>query len=149
MELVVAWKNETEQIEQWPSRDCTTDLENQELSAEIERAREMLTLPKDWDGEGSVNYLEDTFDRAVEFLKTHSKFLKDFGLRMPVPAITAGPNGSIDIHWKRVSWELLVNIPADSSKMASFYGDNYGVQQIRGTVDPETCNSGLAAWLMK
>lgn len=150
MELVAAWERESVRIEQWPEQEkCQTDTASGELSAEIERAKEILALPEDWDGEGSASYSPATFARAAEFLKTHSEFLHDFGLVMPVPAIAAGPNGSIDIHWKRASWELLVNIPADVSKMASFYGDDYGVQQIKGTVNPETCNSGLAAWLMK
>jgi len=148
MELVAAWERETDLIEQWPE-NSQSDVESEELSAEIERAKEILALPEDWDGEGSASYSAPTFARAVEFLKTHSQYLRDFGLVMPVPTITAGPDGSIDIHWKRASWELLVNIPVDGRKMASFYGDDYGVQQIRGTVNPETCNSGLAAWLMK
>lgn len=149
---LVAWDRDPETIKQWPHHEdpqTTKESESEELRAEIERARGILELPEDWDGEGSPSYLAATFDRAVGFLKTHSEYLMtNFDLEIPVPRIGAGPDGSIDLHWKRTSWELLVNIPADSSKMASFYGDNYGVQQIKGSVDSEICNLGLAAWLM-
>ena len=73
---------------------------------------------------------------------------ESWGMRLPVPRIGPGPEGSIDLHWKQPSWELLVNIPADANEMATFYGDNYGVQKIRGTLDPQKFNLGIAAWLM-
>ncbi len=120
-----------------------------ELKAEIERAGNILSLQEDWDGEGSIAYSKDTLDRAVKFLASHSDFLwKKCGLYPPVPTIGPGPEGSIDLHWRRGSWELLVNIPSDPNEMAVFYGDNYGVQKIKGSFDPNTVNVGLAAWLM-
>lgn len=147
---LVAWERDTGAAEQWAYGEAqTNDVESVELDAEIDRAKGILTLPDDWDGEGSSSYSATTFDRAVEFLKTHSKSLRAFGLEMPIPTIAPGPAGSIDVHWKRTSWELLVNIPAEGGRVASFYGDDYGVQQIRGTLNTEAGNSGLVAWLMK
>jgi hypothetical protein len=36
--------------------------------------------------------------------------------------------------------QLLINVPDDSNKPASFYGDNYGETQIRGTFDVNADN---------
>jgi hypothetical protein len=119
------------------------------LQAEIENAQRILELEDDWDGEGSIRYSKETLNRAVAFLTTHMKGLWDsYGVLAPNPRIGPGPDGSIDLHWKEPSWELLVNIPADPHEMAVFYGDNYGVQKIRGSLDPNKVNLGIAAWLM-
>lgn len=128
---------------------ATEKQQDRELQEEIGRARKILELGDDWDGEGSPAYTEDTLDRAAAFLTTHSEqFRRLYSLHLPVPKISPGPDGSIDIHWKRQSWELLVNIPADAKEMAVFYGDDYGSQKIRGTLDPRTFNLGIASWLM-
>jgi hypothetical protein len=162
------WKMEDIEIKEWPEgedypaiwREPRSETPNDVrivaeldiyygLQAEIEQARRILELKDDWDGEGSAGYSEETFDRAVAFLKTHMKGLwNSYGIRIPIPRIGTGPDGSIDLHWKEPSWELLVNIPADPNEMAVFYGDNYGVQKIRGSLDPNKVNLGIAAWLM-
>ena len=121
-----------------------------ELEAEIEAARRILDLGDDWDGGGSPKYSESTFERAATFLRMHNeRFFELFGVRAAVPQINPGPNGSIDIHWKRPSWELLVNIPAEEGMAAAFYGDDYGSEIIRGSLDASQPNRGLIAWLMK
>jgi len=120
------------------------------LEAEIELAKHILDLEDDWDGEGSPRYSVDTLERAARFIRTQCDWLWDlFGMVATVPRIGPGPNGGIDIHWKQPSWELLVNIPAENKQMATFYGDDYGVEVIRGSFDPAEPNRGLIAWLMK
>ncbi|MBZ5503507.1 MAG: hypothetical protein LAN59_14955 [Acidobacteriia bacterium] len=120
----------------------------QGLDAEIERAKGILKLQDDWDGEGSRAYSEETFNRAVVFLIKHiGRGWESCGLPSPIPRIGPGPDGSIDLHWRQPSWELLVNIPADPNEMATFYGDNYGLQKIRGSLDPQKIDSGIAGWL--
>jgi len=119
------------------------------LEEEIERAESMLDLEADFDGEGSPAYTEDTFDLAAEFLRLHSRYFWEHCEKYsPVPKITPGPNGSIDLHWKLESRELLVNIPADVHEPAVYYGDNYGVEKIRGSVDPKKISYVIATWLM-
>ncbi|MBI3896513.1 MAG: hypothetical protein HY313_11345 [Acidobacteria bacterium] len=119
------------------------------LKAEIEQAKRILELKDDWDGEGSAGYSEDTLNRAITFLITHAQWLwESCGISLPVPKIGPGPDGSIDIHWKQPSWELLVNIPADADEAATFYGDNYGAHKIRGSLDARNFNLGIATWLM-
>jgi hypothetical protein len=118
------------------------------LEAEIKQAQRIVELRDDWDGEGSAGYSQATIDRAVGFLTRHVRGLwESYGIECPIPRIGPGPEGSIDIHWKQPSWELLVNIAADEHAMAAFYGDNYGVQRIRGSFDPTKFNLGIAEWL--
>ena len=150
-DLAYAWDCDTKQIDaRWPQNadERLRDVSNAELAEEIARARTALSNFWNSDPELSGEYSTTTLDRAIAFLRTHLEFLRQFEVSMPIPTIGPGPEGSIDLHWKRGSWELLVNIREEPEKMASFYGDNYGVQKIRGSVDPKTCNLGLAAWLM-
>ena len=143
-EAVQRWERETITTEKWPTQTCA----DQELEAEIKHAAAILKLTDNWDGEGSPGYKADTLKRAVWFLTSHAERLcSKYGVRLPVPKIGPGPNGSIDIHWKS-PWELLINIPADPNEMASFYGDNYGSQKIRGSFDLKTFNLGPFTWLM-
>ena len=119
------------------------------LEEEIERAQDILENSDAWIEDGVSMYTEATLDRAVAFLKAQSDELrKSHGLHIPVPNIGPGPRGTIDLHWKQKNWELLVNIPATVDQMASFYGDNYGVQKIGGSIDPTAFNLGIANWLM-
>jgi hypothetical protein len=121
-----------------------------QLSAEMKRAKQVLELGYDWDGEGSEGYSEDTLNRAITFLNTHVKGLWDsYGRSSPIPKIGPGPDGSIDLHWSERSWELLVNIPVDPNAMATFYGDDYGAQKIRGTLYQTRFNQKIASWLMQ
>jgi len=153
----VEWKKETVGAEVWTEAiDCpeswgelpARNLNKKLLDAEIERAKLLLALGEDWDGEGSPGYSGTTLDRAIAFLNMHTERLSDmYGIQVPIPSIGPGPEGSIDIHWKQPTWELLVNIPEDVEKMAAFYGDNYGSQKVRGSLNPEYFNVGIAEWL--
>src|ERR1700678_3773675 len=112
------------------------------LCIEIERAEGMLENADDRDEDAAV-FSRETLDRAVEFLKAQSaKLRKMYGSFAPVPHIGPGPDESVDLHWKRESWELLVNIPANPDRLATFYGDDYGAQKIKGSLDPRTINYG-------
>ena len=158
---VLEWKTEDDEVELPPKWSETKDApatqskfrtessSNIALKAEIEQAKRILELEDDWDGEGSLGYSEDTFNRAIEFLTTHVERLWDtHRIRLPIPRIGPGPDGSIDLHWKQPSWELLVNIPAAANERATFYGDNYEAHEIRGSLDPKNFNLGIATWLM-
>ncbi len=149
-EAICRWElepNPTPQAWVSQSEDVLCPEDNPELQAEIKRAKELLVLEQDDD---NPIYSADTLDRAIGFLDVHAnKLYKMDRIYLPVPDIGPGPNGSIDLHWKRTDWELLVNIPSDANQLAGFYGDNYGAQKIRGTIDPKTPNLGIIAWLIK
>lgn len=155
---VLDWKTEDDKVEKWHELEDASTSQNKfqtespsniELKAEIAQAKRILRLEDDWDGEGSLGYSEDTFNRATAFLTRHVKGLWErWGIRLPIPRIGPGPDGSIDLHWKLPSRELLVNISADANEVPTFYGDNYGALKNRGTLDPQNFNLEIAAWLM-
>ena len=126
-----------------PEADRRTD---DSLRAEITRAEEMVGHPECDDD--VLAYSRESLDRAIVFLRAQaSQFRKMYNSHAPVPQIGPGPDGSVDLHWKQKSWELLVNIPSKNNEMASFYGDDYGVQIIKGTLEPRIFNYGIIAWL--
>ena len=121
-----------------------------ELEAEIEAAKSILKLPDNWDGEGSPRYSRATLEQAIAFVRMHMEHLWEAsGINAPLPCINPGPMGSIDLHWKQPTWELLVNISAEETQPATFYGDDYGAGVIKGTVHSGQSNFGLLEWLMK
>jgi hypothetical protein len=141
------WTKTSERLPSWGEVPAGS-IKNQQLEAEIHKAKALLELDDDWDEEGSPSYSSATVNRAIAFLSSHIlQFWESYGIQLPIPNIGPGPEGSIDIHWKRPAWELLVNIPADVNQMASFYGDNYGNQKIKGSLDPESFNLGIVEWL--
>jgi hypothetical protein len=152
-EMTYSWRQDTDitpfqttpQVHKW-----VKSKEPDDLKAEIEQAEALMESADDLNAEGVQIYSRNTFDRAAAFLRLHSDLLREqYRVCLPAPSIGPGPNGSIDIHWKRRSWELLINIPANSDENAAFYGDNYGTQKIKGSVDPAIFNLGLFMWLMQ
>jgi hypothetical protein len=137
-------------LEEIPQAPATLLLgaRREELEAEIEQAKTLVNDHPDADEEiGS--YSSETFQRAVDFLKTHIEWVwRKRGTNAPLPTIGPGPNGSIDLYWKEQGWKLLVNIPADSNALATFYGDNYGTQTTRGSLDQKELSLAIVAWMM-
>ena len=131
---------------------CTRRLRpsaRRESSKVIQESRQLLRLRQGWDGEGALPIEEATWIRAVEFLERQARCLWDRGCVLPSPDITPVPDGSIDLHWDRPGFELLINIPRDPSSPAEFYGDNRGWICIRGHLDTAQFNQGLVLWLMR
>jgi hypothetical protein len=144
-EEVRPWMCEPSDNSKWPLRQD----EEPELRAEIARAEAILGLDHDVEDDAGPLYSRETLDRAVLLLANHSTRINQLcGLRLPVPRIGPGPNRSVDLHWKREKWELLVNVPADAGQLAAFYGDNYGDQTIKGRLDTSAFNYGIVTWLM-
>ncbi len=115
----------------------------------IESSRWILDLEDDWDQQGSSKYSESTWQRACDFLIQQATLARQvLGKELPAPRILPGPEGSIDVHWKLPRFEVLVNIPNDSSKPATFYGDDYGDLCVRGNLNPSEPIPGLVVWLL-
>jgi hypothetical protein len=118
----------------------------QEVEVEIEHAKSILRQPELDDKESL--YSEETLDRAVAFMKTHIESVwRSYGVKAPIPTIGPGPHGSVDLYWEQPSWKLLVNIPADKDAPATFYGDDYGRQKIKGSLDSKALSITIVAWL--
>lgn len=120
------------------------------LLEELVRAESMLGCPGDEDDEDTLSFSSETLFRAKNFLLAQSnQFHKICGYFPSAPRIGPGPNGSIDLYWKEQDWELLINIPPESGKMATFYGDDYGSQTIKGSFDPKSFHYGIVPWLIR
>src|SRR5262245_7329836 len=116
----------------------------------IKESGSILNLEHDWDGEGSSTYDESTWIRATNFLKTNALSLSNnSGLHIPIPEIDPGPHGSIDLHWRTRSRELLINIPHDPNQLAGYYGDNFADEKIKGKLNTSEENVWIMMWLMK
>lgn len=119
------------------------------ISETITASRWILDLKEDWDEQGSPGYKEATWRRACDFLQRQANFARQtLGDELPVPKILPGPEGSVDLHWKMSRFELLVNVPDDPAKSATFYGDDYGDLCIRGSLNTSEEIAGLIVWLL-
>jgi hypothetical protein len=128
----------------------TTPANYDDIAAAIRKSREMLQWEDDWDGEGSPAYLEATWQRATNLLRTSVLELWDTQRKLaPTPRVTPGPNGSIDLYWRADNYKLLINIPVDSNEMADYYGQNRHGEIIEGTLDTMTSAMWLLVWLTK
>lgn len=109
----------------------------------------LLALPDDWDGEGTKGFTADAVERAREFLAMLSQELADkFNVAVDAPRILPADGGTIDLHWKTASYELLVNIPADRGQEIGYYGDNkQGNMPIENSCRGPGPDRRLVAWL--
>lgn len=145
---IIQWEREHDQYEGALRESVGTRFDR--LNDAIAESKWILDLKDNFDGEGSVGYSKETWEMAIKFLKNTARWIwNKRGVVMEVPRISPGPSGSIDLHWKTATKELLVNIPSDRKEMASFYGDDYGKLHVKGTLDPSTYNAGLLDWLSK
>src|SRR5580658_1862220 len=118
------------------------------ISEEIERSREILKLPEDWDGEGSVGYSEDTWVRVRDFVWNQAKaYWERHHRAIDCPRIEPGPNGRIDIHWKTNTSELLINVPVNRDESLSFYGDTKAGSHIKGSLKDSDYKQAMWLWL--
>ncbi|MCH7928245.1 MAG: hypothetical protein IID03_09750 [Candidatus Dadabacteria bacterium] len=116
-----------------------------ELFKSIEKSKYILDLEDDWDDEGSPAYDKTTWIRAIKFIYNYTKKIYDErGKVIEPPKISQGPEGSIDILWKKESYRLLINIPLDYHKPGSFYGDDYHDVQFKGPIKTNNDSRWLA-----
>lgn len=99
----------------------------------IKSSEKILELGDNWDGEASVGYSEDTLRNAINFLVEYSKkIFQEEGVIIQAPRITPAPEGSIDLFWEQPEYDLLINIVAAPSNLATFYGDDKKEEVIKG-----------------
>ena len=147
-----SWEVEDQQVSAWERVDERTITSDPlSLDAAIESAEgRLLKLGDNWDDEGSTGYEQEVLIRAAIFLRAQNKsILELFKGEAPVPKITPGPDGSIDLFWEQPSWELLVNIPANKARPASYYGEDSDGAMFKGSFNVLEHKIGLLAWLMK
>jgi hypothetical protein len=126
--------------EEW--RPLRRDLNH--ITNAIEGSRYLLSL-MDEDGQPACSY--ETWNRAVRFLSVCARRAwESLGVKVDVPAILPGPDGSVDLHWKYASYEMLINIPAEAAILPSYYGDDQDGNSVKGNI-ASSDNRGLLLWL--
>lgn len=88
-------------------------------------------------------------NRAIRFLREHAEQARRLGSPLPVPTISPGPRGGIDLHWKLADFELLLNFPPLAEEPATFYGDNEGKDSVRGTIGSDHGSRSMLPWLIR
>jgi len=123
-------------------------IELQHITRTIETSRSILDLEENWDGEGALPFSQKVWETAVTFLALLAKeALERLDIIVDAPRILPSAEGSIDLHWKADTYELLVNIPQNGTP-ASYYGDNtLGNHPIKDTCDASKPDRKLISWL--
>jgi hypothetical protein len=108
-----------------------------EIAQVIEESKYILELTDNFDEEGAKACEFATWERAVRFLVEYSGWVfKSFHYVIDCPKIYDGPHGSIDMLWRTDRYRWLINFPEDSTQPASFYGDDFKLDQLKGTFNP-------------
>jgi len=114
------------------------------LAKVIEESKYILKLHNNFDGEDSKGYQFSTWERVIYFLVNYFNRALDYqGILIESPNIYHGPDGSIDILWQTERYKLLISIPEEQEAPASFYGDDFKMNKIKGTFDTSIFNPGL------
>lgn len=125
-----------------------TSSKNNALEEEIEHSKYILNFEEDWDDEGASKYKPETWNRGIKYLKGHARWLKENrGISIDTPKISHGPDGSVDILWETEAYKLLLNIPEDINKKATFYGEDKLGFNLEGELNTDLFNEGLTLWL--
>lgn len=120
-----------------------------EMDAAIAASRRILAIEID-PAEGiTVKYTEETLKRASDLLREMAElFWQVAGELLPVPSIGPAHEGSIDLFWEAKDLTLLINIPSDQSKDATFFGRRLATSKISGTLDKKDIEPRhLTGWL--
>jgi len=74
----------------------------------------------------STNSIErKTLERALLSLAEINKYFIKKETTLPIPEISPCFDGSIDLHWEELSFEMLINFPKNPAESAGYYVDNY------------------------
>src|SRR5207249_3186795 len=120
------------------------------IGQSIAQSCHILEMSDDWDGEGSRGYRQETWTRAISFVRASAEaYMRLTSRPLPAPRISHGPDSSIDILWRSGAREVLINVPDSPDEPADFYGDDgpQHTETIKGIFNPASPNVWLLIWL--
>ena len=145
---IAAWKEKRQHSLKAFLRDDSTF--SPQIEKTIENSKSILSLPENWDKEGSPSYSEEIWKKATQFIRrTTFQFKQESEKWIVPPKITPSHDGSIDIRWKIGERSLLINFPDDSNIPPSFFGSDKGADTIKGTLNLSSQNHWLLKWLLR
>jgi hypothetical protein len=122
--------------------------ELQHIEATIKAAEQILTLPTNWDDEGSWTISPVVFQQAVDFIWQYALHLYtngEYQFVLAAPQITPGPNNTLDVSWTVRANHFLINI---GQTTAEYYGTTYYKKEIQGHLTLGVFDEKIALWLL-
>lgn len=114
----------------------------------LAHAQQLSNLEDDWDDQGSQGYAKETLDRVAVVLRRFAELTRRrSGARLVAPSVNPAAEGSIDLFWESEGHRLLINIPEDPERAASFYGEASSGDTIGGVAPDLTRREDLLTWL--
>ncbi|MEK7677950.1 MAG: hypothetical protein AAB676_19135 [Verrucomicrobiota bacterium] len=95
------------------------------ISDAIENSKVIFNRPPDPSDDLALRCSQETWRRAIKILTDHALSVWEKAktvIRSPV--ISAGPDGSVDLYWTAEPYGLLLNVPADPTQPATYFGDD-------------------------
>lgn len=122
------------------------------ISDAIENSKVIFNRPPDPSDDLALTCSQETWRRATKILTDHALSVWEKAkvvIRSPV--ISAGPDGSVDLYWTAAPYGLLLNVPADPTQPATYYGDdatNPDSNRTSGKLDStRLIDPGVLMWL--
>ena len=104
-----------------------------DLADQIEKSKYILGLGDDWDENGAVGYTKETFIQAIQFLTNYALWsFNEHGRIVDTPDILPGADGTIDLLWEKMDYDLLLTISVYPKSTGQFYGDDKNATKISG-----------------
>lgn len=119
------------------------------LADEIDRSRELLSRPDDWDDAGSPGYAEATWDRAIGLLiELGTRLWIEHQVAPTGADVFPGSRGNIDVELRTLGPRLLVSIaPIPSAPIRYFGHRGDGADTLAGILQPAESRDRLVEWL--
>lgn len=112
-----------------------------ELIKEIENSKYLIDFISidEETGERTL-YKKSTWEACIRFIIEFANWANyEYNCFIPKPTIMDGINGNIDVHWEGEKFRVLMNFNAKNI-FATYYGDNYGDDFIKGKIDISNFN---------
>jgi hypothetical protein len=111
----------------------------------------MVEHEDNWDGEGSLGYSEETWQRAARLaVRSAERYASTHGrpALIPSPAIMKGPEGGVAILWRWGSKQLLIDVPVDDEPVTYHGFDRQNPhRETKGMLDLADDNEWMLDWL--
>jgi len=122
------------------------------ISEAIQRSKTIINRPQDPSDELGLTCSHETWQRGIRILTAHAfSVWQNARVVIRPPVISAGPDGSVDLYWTAEPYGLLLNVPADPTQPATYFGDdatNPDSNRTSGKLNSsKLINPGVLTWL--
>lgn len=132
-----------------PKGDKTETRIKQLLIKTFEKVKDVLEYSHGWDGEEGQPVNRTSWDRAIDFLDTYTKYIhKEYDRIISMPDVDNVGDGSIYLSWSNSVAELSIKFKAIEEYEVHYYGDLFGnTQVIKSILRKNDIDEVLAFWM--